>query len=226
MNGSRMMRWLTGTLSCGLVLGAGVGCQNKMHDENLALHSQNRELQTRLSADDERLRQAPDPAQLASLQKEIAERDAKIAELEASLKKPVAGAPADPSLAGIETTYDAKAGTLTVNIPGDVLFPSGKADLRPGALGTLDKISAAVRKDYAGKPVKVNGYTDSDPISKTKDKWDDNWDLSYARAKSVTNYLTSHGIESKMLAIVANGPNKPKQSKAQSRRVEIVVAVR
>jgi flagellar motor protein MotB len=222
---SRMMRSLTG-LASGLLLVSGLGCQNKVHDENLALHQQNRELQTRLSTEEDKLRQAPDPAQLASLQRDIADRDAKIAELQANLKKPAPGNPADPSLAGIETTYDAKAGTLTVNIPGDVLFPSGKAELRPAALGTLDKIAGAIRKDYSGKAVRVNGYTDSDPISKTKEQWDDNWDLSYARAKSVTNYLTSHGIDSKQLAIVANGPNKSKATTPQSRRVENVVLVR
>jgi flagellar motor protein MotB len=217
---------LVGLVAAGLSLATTLGCQNKVHDENLALHDQNRELQTRLSAEEERLRQAPDPAQVASLQKEIADRDAKIAELQANLNKPAAGAPADPALAGIEAKYDPKAGTLTVNVPGDVLFTSGKADLRPTALSTLDKIASAIRKDYPGKPVHVNGYTDRDPINKTKDKWDDNWDLSYARAKSVTNYLTAHGIDSKLVAIVANGSNKPKGSKQQSRRVEIVVQAR
>jgi chemotaxis protein MotB len=224
---SRMTRnGLAALVATGLSLATTLGCQNKVHDENLALHDQNRELQTRLSAEEERLRQAPDPAQVTALQKDIADRDAKIAELQANLNKPAPGAPADPALAGIEAKYDPKAGTLTVNIPGDVLFPSGKADLRPGALSTLDKIASAVRKDYAGKSVHVNGYTDRDPINKTKDRWDDNWDLSYARAKSVTNYLTAHGVDSKLVAIVANGANKPKGSKQQSRRVEIVVQAR
>jgi chemotaxis protein MotB len=205
------------------MLTSNLACQNKVMDENLALHQQNRELQARLSEDDEKLKQAPDPAQLAAMQKEIGDRDAKIAELEASLKKPAAGAAADPALAGIETSYDSVSGALTVRVPGDVLFDSGKAMLKPGAIGTLDKISSAIRKDYPGKPVRVNGYTDNDPISKTKDQWDDNWDLSYARAKAVMNYLSSHGVESRHLSVVANGSNSPRGNKSQSRRVEIVV---
>src|SRR4051812_326595 len=78
------------------------GCQSKMHDENLALHKQNRELQAQLGDRDAKLNSAPDPSQISSLQTQVAERDAKIRELEANLKKPAAGAPADPTLAGIE----------------------------------------------------------------------------------------------------------------------------
>ena len=206
-----------------LTLGAAVGCQNKVHDENLALHQQNRQLQARLTEEEGKLRAAPDPAQMAALQQQISERDAKIQQLEADLKKPAPGAPADPALAGIETTYDPRSGALSIAIPGDVLFDPGKAMLKQSAMGTLDKIDSAIRKSYTGKAISVNGYTDRDPISKTKQQWDDNWDLSYARAKAVTNYLTAHGVDSKNIAIVANGPNHPKATKEKSRRVEIVV---
>ena len=107
-----------------------------------------------------------------------------------------------------------------------MLFDAGKAQLKASALGTLDKIANAIKKDYAGKVIKVDGYTDSDPITKTRDQWDDNWDLSYGRAKSVMQYLTAHGVDQKVVSIVANGSNKPKTSKPASRRVEIVVLTR
>jgi chemotaxis protein MotB len=212
-----------GLVSFVLMLTSGVACQNKVMDENIAFRQQNRELQARLMEDDEKLKQAPDPAQLAAMQKELSDRDAKIAELEANLKKPAAGAPADPALAGIETSYDSVSGALTVRVPGDVLFDPGLATLKGGAMSTLDKISSAVRKDYPGKPVRVNGYTDSDPINRTKANWNDNWDLSYARAKTVMNYLSEHGVDNHHLSIVANGSNSPRGNKSQSRRVEIVV---
>jgi len=202
---------------------SGLGCVNKVHDENIALHDQNRELQSQLSDRDDKLKSAPDPTQLTAMQRDIAERDAKIRELQANLNRPTAGGASDPSLGGIEATYDAKAGTLTVNLPGDVLFDAGKAQLKASALGTLDKIASAIKKDYGGKVIKVDGYTDSDPITKTRDQWDDNWDLSYGRAKSVMQYLTAHGVDQKVVSIVANGSNKPKASKPASRRVEIVV---
>ena len=213
-------------LLAGVSLLSAAGCQNKVHDENLALHQQNRELQSQLNEKDDRLKAAPDPAQLAAMQREIADRDAKIQQLQASLTNAGPGGAADPGLAGIETTYDRKAGTITVNLPGDVLFDSGKATLKHSALTTLDKVASALKKDYSGKPIKVDGYTDADPISKTKDQWDDNWDLSYARAKSVMQYLISRGVDTRLISLSANGANKPKPSKSASRRVEIVVSTR
>ena len=208
-------------------IAGGLGCTNKVHDENLALYQQNRELQSQLSERDGKPKAASDSTQLAAMQREIDERDAKIRELQANPARSVtSGGPADPSLGGVEATYDAKAGTLTVNLPGDVLFDAGKAQLKPSALGTLDKIAGAIKKDYSGKIIKVDGYTDSDPITRTRDQWDDNWDLSYGRAKSVMQYLISRGVDQHMVSIVANGSNKPKSSKPASRRVEIVVVTK
>jgi flagellar motor protein MotB len=210
-----------------------MGCQNKLADENDALHKQNRELQERLNEDDAKLRaanaasvNAADPAALTAAQSEIAALNQKIAELQANLQAPQAGGPAQPGLSGIQATYDAAAGTLTVNLPGDVLFDSGKAVVKGSAQPTLEKIIAAVNKDYRGKRILIEGYTDTDPISRSRDQWDDNWDLSYGRAKAVEQYLTSHGVDAKHVAIVANGPNKSKSTKPASRRVEIVVSTR
>jgi outer membrane protein OmpA-like peptidoglycan-associated protein len=205
---------------------AATGCQNKLQDENVALWQQNRELQSQLTDANSRLRTAPDPAQLASMQSEIAQRDAQIADLKNQLQKPAPGAPPDPSLMGIEVTRDEHAGTMTVTLPGDVLFSPGQTDLKESAKTTLDKVIAAVNKDYAGKKILVDGYTDSDPINKTKGKWTDNLDLSAARARAVTQYLVSEGLSSKIVSPRAFGSTNPKATKAASRRVEIVVATR
>ena len=200
-----------------------IGCQNKVHDENQALWRQNRELQDRLAQSDARLRTAPDSSQLQAMQNEIAQRDQKIKELEGQLRQPTAGS--DPGIAGIETSYDAKAGTMTVNLPGDVLFDSGQATIKNSAQATLDKVAAALRKDYANKLIRVEGHTDSDPISRTKDQWTDNLDLSLTRAAAVTRYLEKAGISSKQITTSGFGPDRPKATKAKSRRVEIVVVV-
>ena len=230
---------LSGLCLLGLTL-CNVGCTNAVHDENLALHTQNRELQAQKNELQGRLAEAEararmpgaDAGQVAALQKEIADRDARISELQNSLTRsepmPASGrvGPIDPTLAGIETTYDSKAGTLTVNLPGDVLFDSGKAVLKSSALSTLDKISSAIKRDYHGKRVSVNGFTDSDPITRSKEQWDDNWDLSYGRAKSVAQYLKKTGVDEHSVSIVANGANRPKATKPASRRVEIVVHTR
>ncbi len=211
----------------GMALLAG-GCQNKVHDENLELHDQNAKLQgdlndtrERLTDTEGRLAKAPDPASVSAMQ-------ARINELETQLKSqpaPAAGGAADPGLSGIEATYDKARGTLTVNLPGEVLFEPGKAALKPSAFATLDKVVAAIKRDYSAKTIYVDGHTDADPISRTKGTWEDNWDLAAARANAVRRYLTSHGVDSKKVDLRAFGPNRPKGAKAASRRVEIVVQV-
>jgi chemotaxis protein MotB len=216
-------------ISVALMSLLAVGCQNKLHDDNLSLHDQNNKLQAeltdtrnRLSAAESRLQAAPDPASVNQMQ-------ARIAELEQQLKQTQAAQPganaSDPNIPGIEATYDKARGTLTVNLPGEVLFEPGKAVIKTSAMATLDKICAAIKKDYAAKTVFVDGHTDADPIMKTKGQWEDNWDLAAARANAVRKYLTSHGVDQKRVDLRAFGPNKPKGNKDASRRVEIVVQV-
>jgi flagellar motor protein MotB len=222
------MGW-TGTLLLAAGAIGATGCQNKLQDDNLALRRQNRELQAKLSDSDAKLRSAPDPNQLSQMQQELAARDQKIAELESQLRQPAPGQPSssagDPnSLAGIEVVKDDRAGTVTVRVPGDVLFDSGKATLKDSARSTLNKIAAALKKDYASKKVVVVGHTDSDPIAKTKGIWDDNLDLSAARARTVAKYLSDQGVSQKLLGMQAKADTEPRTNKSQSRRVEIVVS--
>jgi chemotaxis protein MotB len=208
-----------------LVLSAA-GCQNKMYDENLALHRQNQELQDQLTAANEKLKTAPDPSQLSSMQSELAARDAKIQDLQNQLRQPPPNQPAEPAIAGIETSFDPQTGKMTVNVPGDVLFAPGQAELKSSAISTLDKIVAAIQKDYAGKRIFVEGHTDGDPIVRTKDRWLDNLDLSAARARTVAQYLAGRGIIPSLIGTRAFGATMPRGTKGQSRRVEIVVATR
>ncbi|HLL91001.1 MAG TPA: OmpA family protein [Tepidisphaeraceae bacterium] len=210
-----------------------VGCQNPVHDENLALHRENRELRgqndqllAKTQDLEQRLGQAPDPAQLTSLQSDLASRDQRIKELESQLRQPTPGAGPQPGIEGIETSYDARAGTLTVNLPGEVLFVSGSDALKDSAKATLNKIVNAVKRDYTGKPVRVQGYTDTDPINKTKDRYQDNLDLSLNRAAAVSRYLIEKGVEPKSITTSGLGQWHPKGSKAASRRVEIVVVIK
>ena len=200
------------------------GCQNKVADENKRLWQQNRELQSELTDTRAQLKSSPNPADMQRMQADLAARDAKIKELEDSLRQPSAGS--GPGIEGIETSYDPSKGEMTVNLPGDVLFDSGKATLKESAKATLSKVAAAIKRDYPGKAVRVEGHTDSDPIVKTKNEWQDNLDLSLNRAAAVTRYLESQGVDPKSVATTGFGPSKPKGNKAQSRRVEIIVVVR
>jgi flagellar motor protein MotB len=204
-----------------------VGCQNALHDDNLKLHAQNRELQERVDALTGELGNRPDASQVAGLQAEIANRDAKIQELQTQLKTPTPGEAPAPGIEGIETSYDPKTGEMTVRVPGDVLFSSGVATLKPEARGTLDKIANALKRDYSGKRVRVEGHTDADPLVKTKAQWTDNRNLSMARALAVTRYLEGKGVDPKLVATAGFGQYHPVgNDKSKNRRVEIVVVTK
>jgi len=216
-------------IALGSALAASTGCKSKIADENEAFHQQNRELQARNRELEDQLRNRQDSSQQVSqMQQELAARDAKISDLESQLRQPQAQqTPAENNdLKGIEVTKDDRAGTIAVNLPGDVLFDSGKATLKESAKSTLNKVVSALKKDFAGKHVYVDGYTDTDPISRTKDQWKDNLDLSAARARTVSQYLVAQGLDGHKVDPRAMGATSARQSKERSRRVEIVVATR
>jgi flagellar motor protein MotB len=214
--------WM-GLVALGLVGFISSGCTNKLKQENATLRNDNAQLKGRLVASESARQQSLDPAQYQAMQNELAAREARIKELEGQLKKPEVGQVSDPAIEGIATSYDRSKGELTVSLPSDILFAPGSADLKSTSKGTLDKVIAALRLDYAGKKVRVEGHTDKDPVARSADKWIDNLDLSQNRAGAVARYLMEKGLERKNVVTIGHGDAQPKASKAASRRVEIVV---
>ena len=156
------------------------------------------------------------------LRDQLAQRDTMIAQLQGQLKKgpgPVAGGTSNGAAKGWEEGLYGDRVTLE----SDILFPAGKATLTAAGKGHLDTVAAELKKKYAGMPVRVFGFTDTDPIRKTKDLWEDNLDLSANRAMTVTRYLLSKGVPARNVETVAMGEWHPEKDKAKSRRVEIVV---
>lgn len=211
------MRFVAAAAVVSLVTAVATGCQDKKTAAaNRALWNENRALQSQV----EQLH-----ARLVATETDLAEREARIAELQKSLNTPTEGE--DPGIAGIEATYDAKTRTLTVNLPGDVLFAPGSAQLRKSAIPTLDKIVAALQGDYAGRRVRVVGHTDSDPVQRSARLFKDNLELSLERAATVSRYLKSKGVDPKLVETVGFGENFPRDpaNKALNRRVEIAVVL-
>ena len=206
---------LAGTLALGLGLG---GCSNNKQAEANAATESN-ELRTKN----------------AQLEQSLRERDATIAELQKSQQQPaqqVAPANFDAASGGgnrggsdysdPNIRRDSMAEGERLTVTGDVLFGSGSADLKPGAKKTLDKVAAELKSNkYARYSVRVDGYTDSDPIKRSK--WGTNEALSEARARSVEKYLESKGVSSSRLSAVGRGASTSKKSKAENRRVEIII---
>ena len=113
------------------------------------------------------------------------------------------------------------SGDVVVAIAGDVLFASGKVDLRNDAKATLQRVAGVLNSTYSSNMIRVEGYTDSDPIKKSN--WVTNERLSAERAMAVENFLVSLGVKNERIYSAAFGPARAKGSKKDSRRVEIVV---
>jgi len=106
---------------------------------------------------------------------------------------------------------------------GDVLFESGRADLKTGTAGNLNKLAAFLNK-YPDRSVAIEGYTDSIGSE------DYNQALSQRRADSVRSYLVRQGIASARLSASGMGKNDPVAGndsafgRQQNRRVEVIIS--
>lgn len=143
------------------------------------------------------------------------------ARLQAQLEQAKAAVSSQPfgDIKGVDVST--RGGELVVGIAGDVLFDPGSVTLKRSAKATLDKIASELRSGYAGKSIRVEGYTDTDPIRKSK--WKTNERLSAERAMAVEAYLVSKGINNDMIYSAAFGPAHTKTTKSKSRRVEVVI---
>ena len=110
-----------------------------------------------------------------------------------------------------------------LRVKGEVLFASGKADLTNQGRGVLKKLVPYLRANA----IRVDGHTDSDPI--THSKWRTNLNLSAARAVAVANFLIESGLTGQEVSMAAYGQHRPAvegkddEAKAQNRRVEILL---
>ena len=121
--------------------------------------------------------------------------------------------------------YDERG--LVARVVDQVLFDSGKAELRATAGPVLDKV-AQVLKAVPAQPIGVEGHTDNVPIKHSG--WESNQALSQARANAVVEYLVQkHGLDPARLSAVGYGDEHPIASndtvagRQKNRRVEIIV---
>jgi outer membrane protein OmpA-like peptidoglycan-associated protein len=109
---------------------------------------------------------------------------------------------------------------LVLDMPSEVTFAVGSANLDPGFRTTLDKVASTLT-EYEKTYVDVLGHTDStgsDAFNQT---------LSEQRANSVGSYLSGKGVQQARLATKGYGESQPRASntteegRASNRRVEI-----
>jgi chemotaxis protein MotB len=211
----RLLSFLPAALAVAVALGGCANDQAKrraalLEQEANELRARNSQLESALSASNE---------ERARLEQEalLAERDALLANQNLNRSA------ANTGFEGIEGVGSTRGpgGDVIVDIVGDVLFDSGKVTLKSTAKTTLDRVAGVINSSYSGKAIRVEGHTDSDPIKKSQ--WKSNERLSAERALAVEEYLTSKGVDKARMYIAGFGDAKPRGSKSQSRRVEIVI---
>jgi chemotaxis protein MotB len=126
-----------------------------------------------------------------------------------------------------ELTVATKNGKVYVSLQENLLFPSGSAVVNPKGKEALAKL-AEVLNINPEITVDIEGHTDSIPI---RGKYQDNWDLSLARAASIVRILT---IDYKVNPerVIASGhsqyepvqTNSNAEGRAQNRRTDIILS--
>ena len=106
---------------------------------------------------------------------------------------------------------------------GDVLFDTGRAELKAGAFATLDRLATFMR-DNPERTLEVEGHTDSTGSDAL------NQALSQQRAESVRAALVNRGVDGGRIVTKGLGPATPvanngtAEGRQRNRRVEIVIS--
>jgi chemotaxis protein MotB len=116
---------------------------------------------------------------------------------------------------------------VKILLTGDLLFDTGKADLKPGALDALKRVATILRDTpYL---VTLAGHTDDIPIH--TQYFPSNWELSTARASAVARFLIEQmHIPGERLRVTGYAdirplrPNTSEENRAVNRRVEILIS--
>jgi outer membrane protein OmpA-like peptidoglycan-associated protein len=181
-------------------------------DYNAAIQSQLAATKGALNQTQSQLQQTNQQLQMTAQQ--AADQKKQLADLTAKLQD------ARDTIAKIAAVKDTDQG-MVITLQGEVLFKTGKWDLKPAAMAKLDQIADALRGKE--QPMVVNGYTDN------VGTYDNNITLSQKRAQAVRDYLVSKGIPQDLISAAGKGPDNPvadnnsTEGRAQNRRVEIVV---
>lgn len=156
--------------------------------------------QSRVDADSARASATSSQLQTAELQKQALAMQQQLADMQAKVTE--------------------RGVVLTL---GDVLFLTGKADLKSAATGNLNKLVAFLGQ-YPNRTVLIEGYTDDVGSP------DFNQGLSQRRADGVKAYLAGQGVGIVRLTSLGKGESDPvgdnnsPEGRQQNRRVEVIVS--
>ena len=119
-----------------------------------------------------------------------------------------------------------KDGRMVIQLPQDVLFPSGSATLNPEGRSTIGAVGDALAQ-IPGRRFQVEGHTDNVPIA--TQRFPSNWELSGARAITVVRLLLEQGVDPTNLSAAGFGEfqpladNEAVEGRRANRRIEITM---
>ena len=156
-------------------------------------------------------------SQLSAIEREIRERNQIYEEVLSRFRSLIDAGRLSVSIA---------RGRMVINLPQDILFDSGSADLGSGGRGTLGEV-ANVLAEIEDRRFQVEGHSDDQPISTVE--FPSNWELSAARALSVVKLLVDQGVPPESLSGAGFGEfqpvavNETREGRRLNRRIEIVM---
>ena len=114
---------------------------------------------------------------------------------------------------------------LKLNIPSDISFDTGRADIKPNLYPILDSFAQGLG-NQPNTDIRIVGHTDSTGSDAINNP------LSVDRAASTRDYLVARGVNPQIFVIEGHGSTRPiatndtAEGRAKNRRVEIYVGER
>ena len=127
---------------------------------------------------------------------------------------------------GGQLTVSIDAGRIVINLPNNVLFNSGRANLNTEGLQAMTQIGE-VLSQFSDRRFQIEGHTDNVPIKSAR--YPSNWELSTARALAVVHLLIDIGVTPENVSAAGFGKFRPRadneteEGKQLNRRIEIVM---
>lgn len=203
--------------------------QNSINDLNAkisALNSQNNQLGQMTSEQQSKLTQSQKDLQnqkqrLEQLQNLLNQQKAASEQLKDKMAEALKGFNSN------DLSVYQKDGKVYVSLSEKLLFPSGSAVVNPQGVDALSKLAAVLNLNE-DVSVNIEGHTDSIPI---RGRYQDNWDLSTARANSIVRILVNN-YKVDPTRVISSGhsyyepvaPNATAEGRAKNRRTDIILS--
>ncbi len=127
---------------------------------------------------------------------------------------------------GGQLTVSIEQGRIVINLPNNVLYKSGSANLNPEGEEALTQI-ALVLSQFSDRRFQIEGHTDNKPIKSAR--FPSNWELSTSRALTVVHLLTDLDVVPENISAAGFGEFRPRadneteEGRQLNRRIEIIM---